>query len=294
MKTSIAFLPGRKQRDIKQITAIIRNEVQDAVMIILFGSYARNTYVDYDETCAFGIREIYQSDYDILVVTKKRLGLREGTIQTNVTDRFLVGKNLSFQTYPQIISESITKLNKYISDGRYFYVDIINDGITLYDSGEYTLATPRELNFPEIKQQAQEYYKERFEEGRQFYETALFNYSHEWYKLGLFLLHQATERLLKTIPLVYILYGYKEHDLEFLLKKCKSYTFEIAKIFPCDTEEEKHLFDLLKRAYIEARYNPEFVVTKEEFEKILPKIVRLSDLVERVCKERLNYYDSQL
>ena len=62
--------------------------------------------------------------------------------------------------------------------------------------------------------------------------------------------------------MVYILYGYKEHDLQFLIEKCKPYTLELAKVFPCDTNEEKRLFDLLRRAYLEARYNKKnFIVT---------------------------------
>ena len=106
-----------------------------------------------------------------------------------------------------------------------------------------------------------------------------------------FMLHQATEYFLKTIPLVYILYGYKEHLLKFLIEKCKPYTLELAKVFPRDTEEEKRLFDLLQRAYIEARYNKKkFIVTKEDIDALLPKVEMLRDIVERVCTEQIAYY----
>ena len=45
MKQSIDFLPERKQRDLHELVGLIRDEVEDVVMIILYGSYARNTYV---------------------------------------------------------------------------------------------------------------------------------------------------------------------------------------------------------------------------------------------------------
>ena len=45
MKNSIDFLPERKQRDLRELAALIRDEVKDVVMIILYGSYAANTYV---------------------------------------------------------------------------------------------------------------------------------------------------------------------------------------------------------------------------------------------------------
>ena len=78
MKSDITFLSERKQRDLHELVALIREEIRDVVMIILYGSYAKNTYVDLDERHDFGGRTYYMSDYDLLVVTKKRLGVREG------------------------------------------------------------------------------------------------------------------------------------------------------------------------------------------------------------------------
>ena len=43
-----------------------------------------------------------------------------------------------------------------------------------------------------------------------------------------------------------------------------------------------------------ARYNDKFVVTKADIDALLPKIELLRDVVERVCKERLAYYDSRI
>ena len=255
MKNSIDFLPERKQRDLHELAALIRDEVKDVVMIILYGSYAANTYVERDERRDYGVRTIYMSDYDLLVVTKRRLGERESTVEARIRERFAAGKNDENLPRPQIINESISKLNDALTMGRYFYVEIVAKGIMLYDSGECQLATPGELDYAEIKKMAEEYYGDKFSDGLDFFKGANFYYQEENYHMTAFMLHQATESFLKTIPLVYILYGYKEHDLQFLIEKCKPYTLELAKVFPCDTDEEKRLFDLLRRAYLEARYN---------------------------------------
>ena len=76
MKSDITFLSERKQRDLHELVALIREEIRDVVMIILYGSYAKNTYVDLDERHDFGVRTYYMSDYDLLVVTQRRLGVR--------------------------------------------------------------------------------------------------------------------------------------------------------------------------------------------------------------------------
>jgi len=174
--------------------------------------------------------------------------------------------------------------------GRYFYVEIVAKGIMLYDSGECLLTTPKELDYAEIKAMAEEYYTSKYIRATYFFDDAITNIHKNRFVQASFYLHQAAEYFLKAIPLVYILYGYKEHDLEFLIGKCKPYTLELAKVFPCDTDEEKRLFDLLRRAYLEARYNDKFVVTKADIDALVPKIELLRDIVEKVCEEQIVEY----
>lgn len=296
MKHSIDFLPEHKRCDLHQLVGLIRDEVKDAVMIILYGSYARGAghYVECDERRDFGVKTYYISDYDLLVVTRRRLGVREGTVSKRVGERFMEGKDVAFQTRPQIINESISKLNDALSEGRYFYVDIIAQGVMLYDSGEYRLATPRKLNFAEIKEMAAEYYDDTFPAATYFLDDCDNNLKRGRYHHALFYLHQSTENFIKTIPLVYNLYGYKEHDLEYLIEKCKPFTMELSKVFPRDTEEEERLFKLLQRAYIEARYNKKnFIVTEADIEALVAKIELLRHIVEEICRKRFSYYNRQ-
>ena len=84
-----------------------------------------------------------------------------------------------------------------------------------------------------------------------------------------------------------------KHVLKFLIEKCKAYTLELAKVFPLDTEEEKHLFELLERSYIEARYNDKFVVPKEVVDALVPKVDLLFNIVEDVCRKQFDYYKQQ-
>lgn len=112
MKQSIDFLPERKQRDLRELVGLIRDEVKDVVMIILYGSYARNTYVELDIQRDFGGGEIqFMSDYDILVVTQRRLGSKESTVDSRIKDRFYGVKEsfrpirrLSMKAFPNSIT----------------------------------------------------------------------------------------------------------------------------------------------------------------------------------------------
>ncbi len=293
MKTSLSHLPAEKQHDLARLTELIRTEIRDVVMVILYGSYARGTYVDCDRRTEFGVTNYFLSDYDILIVTKRRLGVKEYDVYTRIKDKFFGAMDRRLHTNPQFINESISHLNHNLELGQYFYYEIKEQGIMLYDSGEYTLSESRELDYAEIGKIAQEYYDDKFGRADSFLIDVGHAADREDFKQASFYLHQATENYLRTIPLVYILYGYKDHDLELLMSYCKRYTLELAKVFPRDTDEEERLFKLLQRAYVEARYNKDFVVTRADIDALSPKIEQLRDITTQVCKERIDSYNQR-
>ena len=242
MKSSINFLPAEKRRDLHQLVEIIRNEIKDCVMIILYGSYARDMYVDCDRRRDYGVTTFFMSDYDILIVTRRRLGLKEYDVYARITERFFENKQSEFYTRPQFINESISRLNKNLELGQYFYHEIKKQGIMLYSSQEFKLARCRKLNYAEIAKIARDYFNEKFQFASDFLLGARYYAGLQKYKMASFHLHQAAENYLRTIPLVYILYGYKDHALEILMDRCKTHTLQLVSVFPRNTEEERRLF----------------------------------------------------
>ena len=49
-----------------------------------------------------------------------------------------------------------------------------------------------------------------------------------------------------------------------------------------------------KSAYVEARYNDDFVVTKEDIDALMPKVELLRDVVENVCRKQFDYYKQKI
>lgn len=294
MKKSVTFLPDKKQADLRQLVGLVREHVKNVGMIILYGSYAKNKYVDYDQRIEFGVPTYYMSDYDMLILTRKAIGAIEYSLYDKITDAFFQHKNRPFHTHPQFINYGIDDFNYALKKAHYFETEIKREGIILYDSGEYKLERRRKLNFNEIQERAQKYYNDKFNRGKDFLEDTLINFSKGKYVHSSFHLHQATENLLRVVPMVFILYGYKDHNLTTLMKACKEYAPEIFKAFPRDTPEEERLFKLLERAYVESRYNPDFEITKQDIDALLPKVEQLRDIVERVCTEQIGYYGQHI
>ena len=294
MKRSTRFLPPKKRQDLQQLTTLILEQVKQVEMIVLFGSYAKNSYVDYDQRVEFGTPTYYMSDYDIVILTRKPIGAAEYSLYEKIKDRFFENKNRPFHTHPQFINYGIEDFNYAIEKAHYFETEIKRDGVVLFDSGAYKLARRRKLDYTEIRDRAQKYFDDKFGRALSFLVDVPHPAERSDYKQASFYLHQAAENLLRVIPMVFILYGHKSHNLSELMNAVKKHTTEIFKVFPRDTEEEKRLFDLLQRAYIESRYNPDFEITKEDIDALIPKVEQLRSIVERTCRERIAYYDAQI
>lgn len=293
MKKSVNFLPEKKQSDLKQLVGLIRDNVKNVGMVILYGSYARNTYVDYDQRIEFGVPTYFMSDYVILILTRKPIGAIEYSLYDKIADAFFEHKNRPFHTKPQFINYGIDDFNYALTKAHYFETEIKRQGIILYDSGEYKLARRRKLNFDEIQERAQKYYDDKFYTAIDYLNGVGFYCGNGRYKTASFHLHQSTEHFFRTIELVFTLYSPKEHKLAEFMNRCKRFTTEIFKALPRDTPEEERLFKLLERAYVESRYNPDFEITKEDIDALLPKVEHLRDIVEKVCTAQIDYYSQQ-
>lgn len=288
MKKSISHLPKARQEDIYYLVSRIRQRLPEVQLIILYGSYATGKYVEYDERVEFGIPTAFMSDYDILVV------IGDGTfkkVQQGLDNiEALYYKNPEIQTPVQFILDDIKILNRQLEEGRYFYTQLKQEGIVLYDSGKFKLARRRKLNYKEVQQQAREYFEDKFSRANSFLRSAKHDYDDKDFRMASFHLHQSSENYYYAIRLAFTLRSTKQHNLSKLSTAVRRYSKDLAQVFPRDTEEEKRLFELLKAAYIEARYNSNFLVTKEDIEALIPKVELLKDITKRICEQKIEEY----
>jgi HEPN domain-containing protein/predicted nucleotidyltransferase len=284
MNTSLSHLPQNKQDQLKALTQIILDKVP-AEMIILFGSYARGDWVeDYQE------KYEYVSDFDILIVTKDRNSAKQVKKSRELEEELMANEDI---TRTSIIYHSIGFVNDKIERNYYFFVDILREGIMLFDSGKFSLSEPKELNSAQRVEKSTEEFEHWFEGASRFLETAYIQIEKTWYKEAAFLLHQATERYYAAILLVFTDYKPRIHDIEILGSQVIKQHAEFATIFPMTTEEEKRLFVLLKKAYIDARYNKNYKIEMAELEYLGSRVALLRDLTERVCRERIAGFDQK-
>ena len=127
MKRSLSHLPKYKREELKEITSIIK-ENADVEMIILFGSYARGTWVE-DVYIEGHITYEYKSDFDILVVVKERGYARRLNLWRHV--EAAIHHTKSIKTWVTMIVHDLDDVNKSLLKGQYFFTDIKKEGILL-------------------------------------------------------------------------------------------------------------------------------------------------------------------
>ena len=292
MKRSIKHLPKRTQEELNTLLELVKQHISWCSMVVLYGSYARGGYVLWDEKIEFGVHTSYQSDYDImLVVSKSSIKSVEDKLRTKVTPKYHKAFAHRRHASPQFIVEYVDMLNKELGRSQYFFTDIVKEGIMMYNTKEFKLAKPRELSFKEIKKIAVGEFDAHYPFGNDYLNHGYYDYNTERYVTGSFELHQSCERYYNAISLVFTNYRSKNHKLNELAARVKEYSRELAIVFPLNTDFEKRCYNLLCRAYIEARYNKDFVVAKEELAYMLERTEILKDITLRICTEKIASYN---
>ncbi|MDB5034029.1 MAG: polymerase beta domain protein region [Chlorobi bacterium] len=283
VNTSIDHLPEHKQEQLRRVVEIIREETE-VEMIILFGSYAAGTWVE--EPGPDPRTFEYQSDFDIYVLVEDKKVARKGSLWARVENRL----RRQVPTPVGLLVDAIAAFDSYIREGRYFYTDIRTLGILLYDSEKFALAEPRELSPEQRLVLATEDFEYWFDSANGFLLNTQFAIDRADYINAVFQLHQATERLYSALLLTFTNYKPKLHDIEKLGNLAAGQAPELVPVFPIGTEEERRLFSLLRRAYIEARYDKKYRIERQELEWLLERVIALKGIVEDVCRARIAKY----
>lgn len=283
MKTKLTHLPEHKQAELKQILGALIPRFAEIEMIILFGSYARGNYVE-DKYEDKGITYEYKSDYDLLIITTKNSHADNDSLIQSVTGKL---DELNLPTPVNPIFHGIDFVNTELRDGSYFFDDIKQEGVLLFTTSRYTLDEKQPKSSAEQQKKAQQYFDGWFESANNFYTSFNHSFGIGHLKEAAFHLHQATERYYGTIQLVFTGYKPKTHDIEILGKLAKALDMEFGKVFPRATIEERRRFILLKKAYIEARYNMDYNISKADLEYLSERVQLLKNLTEQICKRKI-------
>lgn len=296
MKKPLRELPAGKRRELDHAVAILRETFASTVAtrkaprlrdgkilkIILFGSYARGDWV-HDPVGR------YFSDFDLLVVVDHE-DLADLEFWEAANERLLAEISLGSQmrTPVTFIVHSLDDVNQKLELGRYFFTDIIRDGVVLFNEPGASFVKPQPLTPSTALTETEEYFEEWIESADDFTDGAGFYRDSGRNKKAAFLLHQATEALYIGLLLVLTLYTPRSHNLVHLRKMTEPLVPRLAEVWPHETKFQKRCFELLRAAYVKARYSRHYKITDEELAYVTERIALLREIVREACKSRLD------
>lgn len=296
VNTSLDHLPSGKRRELTRVVEIIREAFADAVegrkaprfkhgrllKIVLFGSYARGDWVE-DPVGR------YFSDYDLLVVVDHEDLTDVPEFWQGLEDRLLdaLSSGQWLRTPVSVIYHSLDDVNEQLRLGRYFFIDIVRDGIELFAEPGVVFDEPRPLTTQQALDQTREYFEEWFESADQFVDTARYARSKGRLKQSAFLMHQAAERFYHTLFLVRSLYSPKTHNLNRLRALGQDMEPRLKDIWPLETKFQKRCYELIRAAYVKARYSRHYRITEEELGWIEERVTLLRELIQEIGLARI-------
>ena len=292
VKKTLDHLPLPKQSELRHVVDVIRASFDEAIStrraarlkngkilkIILYGSYARGDWV-HDPVGR------YFSDFDLLVVVDHE-DLTDGEFWFDANNRTMPGEG-EIRTPVSIIVHSLDDVNYQLDRGRYFFADILRDGVILYDTPGVTLHKPVTIKAKAALAEAEGFFSKWMVSAQDFTEVAEFCVTRGKSNLAAFNLHQASEHLYHCILLVVTLYSGKAHNLAFLRKKAEAIDARLAEAWPRETKFERRCFELLREAYVKARYSEHYKISDEELTWLTERVQILRGLTIAVCEDRL-------
>lgn len=296
MKSSVDHLPESKRHELAFVVETIRKGFAFAIArrtmprlrggkllkLILFGSYARGDWVE-DPVGR------YFSDYDLLVVVDREELTDVPEFWAKTEEQLLAelasGRNL--RTPVSLIYHSLDDVNEKLRLGRYFFMDIVREGVVLFEEPGHPFAEPKPLTAAEALRESRDYFEEWFESAGDFLQSAADARGRGKSKLAAFLLHQATERYYHCLFLVRTLYSPKTHNLNQLRQLAEAMEPRLKETWPRTTKFERRCYELLRDAYVKARYSRHYRISDEQLGWLSSRVELLQSVVRELCEARL-------
>jgi len=301
MRKDLGFLPEHKQRELMRIVSILFEELEDKqktattprrkngriLKVILFGSHARGDFVD-------DPKGGYFSDFDLLVIVNSPDLTDETAYWSGAQDRIIHDRALT--TPVGLIFHTMAEVNDAICEGQYFFTDIRREGVLVYElieqspsgKGKHFLAEPGQPDPARTLEMATGYFEDWKTRAESFLKYGRLAVDDNDLKIAAFLFHQAAEGAYTKYMLVRTLYRPKDHNLKRLRAMAEDRDERLREAWPRGRKPYDRYFDLLNRAYVEARYSPHYETTREILTWQADHAARLLRLTDTACEDWLD------
>jgi HEPN domain-containing protein len=230
-----------------------------------------------------GYKETIKATFDLLVITSSDNKLTDHEILQKID---LLVANLDCEV--TAVAQALEAVNELIAKNSRFLTTIYHKSVLVYNAGNNALIAPAAApSFEETRHKLETTWNKYFSVAERFYKTACFCLDNGWNEKALFDLHQATQHTCMALLRVYTGYRSTTHNLSRLLALIENFSFVPSTIFPCSTEEETALFNILNKAYSDARYKEDYSIPTEIANLLKKRVHQLLVVAENLYNKKI-------
>ena len=281
--TSLEIVPEAIQVEVGLVVDCVKQMFaeEELAMIWLFGSYTRgeairDRRIDPDS----GIVSEYHSDVDILVVVYEQDTLDDG--QRWVELQEAISRHSQIRSCIHLINESLPNINHALAHSEYFYMDVISEGIVVYNNGT-VLAQPEELSPAERRSHSIDYFQRFYKLAYGFQRSLKGHYQLNDLPSAIYSLHQMTEHLFFAYLLVFTHYKPRTHKLRQLKEETALIDPEINNIFLIANKADEDRFKFFDDAYVDSHYLLHYEVEPEALDVLIKQVSTFQRWVVSEC-----------
>jgi HEPN domain-containing protein len=254
----------------KLVSLILDVTRPDLIYMLGASSYHRKNESIF---CPESTSSQYYSDYFFLILINSTNGKALYEWQDKIEQHCS-----SISSVTTIILETST-FNNWLECGHLFARTVYNSSICLYNPEDISLSLPSDYDAGAEQKAMQKSYTEGLNKSQEFLAGAELYKIRKQNKMAAFMLHQSTEQALHTLLKIGTGFHCCTHNIERLLRYGSMVSYRLPDVFPRKTENEKRLFSLLQKAYVDVRYQENYIINISDLLLITEKVKRLQQLL---------------
>lgn len=175
----------------------------------------------------------------------------------------------------------------WLKEGHQFAINVQQSAEVIYNSGTYDLTVSQTVNHDAVANAIEKHLTEGLTKAKEFLAGSELFRIRKQHSIAAFMLHQSAEQALRTLLKACTGYHANTHSIDRLLRYAGLVSYQLPDIFPQKTEEEKRLFNLLQKAYIDTRYKEDYKISNDDLLQLTEKVIRIHEILSDVGKVTL-------
>jgi HEPN domain-containing protein len=177
-----------------------------------------------------------------------------------------------------------TIFEEWLKEGHQFAAKVQQSAVVIYNSASYNLPLSQTANHDLSANSTEKHLTEGLTKAKEFLAGSELFRIRKQHAMSAFMLHQSTEQALRTLLKVGTGYHANTHSIERLLRYAGLVSYQLPDIFPQKTEEDKRLFSLLQKAYIDTRYKEDYKISNGDLLHLTEKVTCIHEILSMLEK----------